>query len=100
MPQGREEPLTVTDCTSRAPRLGRCGQSRRRIEESVMSTEDNKALVRRFFEDVWNKHNLALVDELFSADYVDHDDFPPGIPPTRDGFKRPLVLCCRYYSVL
>ena len=53
-----------------------------------MSTEDNKALVRRFFEQIWNKHNLALVDELFSADYVDHDDFPPGIPPTRDGFKQ------------
>lgn len=52
-----------------------------------MSTEENKALARRFFEDVWNKHNLALVDELFSPDYVDHD-FPTGMPPTRDGFKQ------------
>lgn len=52
-----------------------------------MSTEDNKALVRHFFEDVWNKHNLALVDELFSADYVEHRPIP-GIPPTRDGFKQ------------
>jgi predicted ester cyclase len=52
-----------------------------------MSTEDNKALVRRFFEDGWNKQNLALVDELLSADYVDHN-LPPGFPPTRDGFKQ------------
>jgi predicted ester cyclase len=52
-----------------------------------MSTEENKALVRRFFEDGWNKQNLALVDELLSADYVDHD-LPPGFPPTRDGFKQ------------
>ncbi len=52
-----------------------------------MSTEDNKALVRRFFEDGWNKQNLALVDELLSADYIDHN-LPPGFPPTRDGFKQ------------
>ena len=52
-----------------------------------MSTEDNKALVRRFFEDVWNKHNLALIDELFSPDYVEHRPVP-GMPPTRDGFKQ------------
>jgi steroid delta-isomerase-like uncharacterized protein len=52
-----------------------------------MSTEENKALARRFFEDVWNKHNLALVDELFSTDYVEHRPVP-GMPPTRDGFKQ------------
>ena len=52
-----------------------------------MSTEENKNLVRRFFEDVWNTHSLALVDELFSADYAEHRPVP-GIPPTRDGFKQ------------
>ena len=31
---------------------------------------------RRFFEDGWNKQNLALVDEMFSADHVDHS-LPP-----------------------
>jgi predicted ester cyclase len=52
-----------------------------------MSTEENKALARRYIEDIWNKQNLALVDELFSADYV-HHSLPPGIPPTRDGLKQ------------
>ncbi len=52
-----------------------------------MSTEENKALARRFFEDVWNKHNLALVGELFSTGYVEHRPLP-GMPPTRDGFKQ------------
>ena len=38
-----------------------------------MSTEDNKALVRRAIEEVWNQKNLAIVDELGAADYVFHN---------------------------
>ena len=33
-----------------------------------MSTEDNKALVRRVFEEVLNQGNLALIDEFYSPD--------------------------------
>ena len=36
-----------------------------------MSTEENKAVVRRYFEE-WNKHNLAGVEELCAPDYVGH----------------------------
>ena len=36
-----------------------------------MSTEENKALVRRYFEE-WNKHKLAGVEELCAPDYVGH----------------------------
>jgi steroid delta-isomerase-like uncharacterized protein len=35
-----------------------------------MSTEQNKAITRRLFEEILNKGNLALVDELFSSNYV------------------------------
>ena len=38
-----------------------------------MSTEDNKANARRFIEEVWNQGNLAVIDELTSPHYVDHD---------------------------
>jgi len=37
-----------------------------------VDTEANKALVRRYFEEVWNKGNLDLVDELVSVDIVGH----------------------------
>jgi len=37
-----------------------------------MSTEQNKALVRRYWEDVWNKGNLALLDELIATDFDGH----------------------------
>ena len=36
-----------------------------------MSTAENKALVRRNYEE-FNKQNMAAVDELFAADYVAH----------------------------
>src|SRR5919204_6498974 len=36
-----------------------------------MSTEENKAVVRRMFE-AYNKHNLAGVEELCAPDYVWH----------------------------
>jgi len=35
-----------------------------------MSTEDNKAIVRRFFEEVFNRQNLAVLDELVRSDFV------------------------------
>ncbi len=37
-----------------------------------MSTEENQALVRRFFEELWNQGNLAVADELLSTDHVHH----------------------------
>jgi predicted ester cyclase len=61
-----------------------------------MSTEDNKHLVRRFFEEGWNKQDLALVDALLSADYVDHN-LPPGLPPTREGFKQSASMYWRAF---
>jgi len=36
-----------------------------------MSLEENKDVVRRLFE-AFNKHNVALLDELIATDYVDH----------------------------
>ena len=35
-------------------------------------TEQNKHMVRRFLTEVWNKGNIALIDELFACDWVGH----------------------------
>jgi len=51
-----------------------------------MSTEENKALARRFLEDVFNRGNLDLIDELIPSDTVDHNPLP-GQPPGSAGVK-------------
>ena len=43
-----------------------------------MSTENNKAVARRFLEEVWNQGNLAVADEIIASD---HDNTGPGTPP-------------------
>jgi len=35
--------------------------------------EKNKVLVRRFYEEVWNKGNVDFADEVFADNYVRHD---------------------------
>jgi predicted ester cyclase len=45
-----------------------------------MSTEDNKAIARRLYEEVWNKGNVSAVDELIDPNYVGHFDYPADIP--------------------
>ena len=38
----------------------------------MSAEENNKALVRKFFEEAWAKGNAAAVDEFMAADYVEH----------------------------
>jgi predicted ester cyclase len=35
-------------------------------------SEENKRLVKEFFEEVWNNKNLDLLDEVYSPDFVLH----------------------------
>jgi steroid delta-isomerase-like uncharacterized protein len=51
-----------------------------------MGTEENKANSRRFVDEVINRGNFAVVDELASPNFVDHSS-PPGVPPTNEGTK-------------
>jgi steroid delta-isomerase-like uncharacterized protein len=50
-----------------------------------MSTENNKSIVLRLFEEVM-KGNLAIADELITEDYAQHSVL--GIPDGREGFKQ------------
>ena len=40
-------------------------------------SEENKALTRRSIEEIWNKGNLAVADELIAANSVTHDPATP-----------------------
>jgi predicted ester cyclase len=56
-----------------------------------VSLEQNKAIDRRFFEEVVNKGNLDIIDELFATNFVDHSAVP-GIAADREGTKQYFAM--------
>lgn len=56
-----------------------------------MSTEENKALIRRWFAEL-DKKNLAIIDELLPEDYVDHNPPLPDLPPGREGVRQSSLI--------
>jgi steroid delta-isomerase-like uncharacterized protein len=59
--------------------------------DSTMSTEENKALIRRFLIEVENQKKLDVVDEVLASDFIlDLPGFPPVHGPT--GFKQVMPL--------
>jgi predicted SnoaL-like aldol condensation-catalyzing enzyme len=60
-------------------------------EEAPVSVEENnKALLRRFLDEVYNRGNLNVADQLLDAEYVDHT-VPPGKYAGREGLKRSVA---------
>ena len=62
--------------------MGGCGKG-----VDPMSAEENKALARRVLEEIFNKGNLEVADELIAADYVDHDPAMPEDIHGPEGYK-------------
>jgi steroid delta-isomerase-like uncharacterized protein len=55
-----------------------------------MSTE-NKTIVRRLYEEVWNKRKLEVVDELISPSHALQDPIPSGSQVGPELYKRRVV---------
>jgi steroid delta-isomerase-like uncharacterized protein len=47
---------------------------------------DLKSKLQRTIE-IFNEGNVGLIDELYASDFVNRTT-PPGVAPTRDGFKQ------------
>src|SRR5258708_21063967 len=54
--------------------------------------EENKKVVRRLFEDLWNKGNLPVADELFSPNYAHHDPSTPDVGRGPESEKKRATL--------
>jgi len=61
-----------------------------------VSAQENEALVRRYFEEVWVKRNLAGVDEFMVPNYVEHQ-IPDGQLPSRHSLKQLLTMYYRAF---
>jgi steroid delta-isomerase-like uncharacterized protein len=54
--------------------------------EYLMS-EENKALERRMYEEIYNKKNMAAIEQFCATDWVCHPPVP-GMPPGLAGMKQ------------
>src|SRR5438046_10432813 len=59
-----------------------------------MSEANNKAVIRRFFEDLWNNRNLTAADELFDPECISHQlrskTKPGGVSRTAESIKQEI----------
>ncbi len=57
-----------------------------------MSTETNKAICRRFLEQVYNEQRVDLVQEFLAKDLVQHIAGSPPVPSGLESFKQGLTV--------
>lgn len=50
----------------------------------TLDQEQLKLLAKRFYEEVLNQGDLAVIDELIADDFVEHEELP-GLPSNREG---------------
>ena len=53
----------------------------------ALMTEQNKAVYRRFIQEVFNEGRLDMLEQLLSPSYI-YQDAPPGTPPNADGIRQ------------
>ena len=56
-----------------------------------MSVEENKAIVHRIMEEIFNKGNVAAADELIASNFVDHNPVS-GQPAGLEGLKQVVTM--------
>ena len=52
-----------------------------------MSAEQNKSIVHRWIEEGWNKGNLAIVDQVYAPNFVQHEP-PPETVNSSEALKQ------------
>jgi steroid delta-isomerase-like uncharacterized protein len=66
------------------------------VETHESKAERNKAVIRRFVEEVQNNKNFVVYDELNDPDFVNLSA-PPGVPADREGGKLYLQAFAEAY---
>jgi steroid delta-isomerase-like uncharacterized protein len=56
------------------------------------STDRNKQIARRLIEEAWSKGNLAILDELLSPTFTDHDPVTPDMGTGPNAVRKAIEL--------
>jgi len=56
-----------------------------------MSLDENKALARRWNEEIWSKGNLSVLDEFLATNFV-FNYAPPGMVPNKEAYKLAVTM--------
>jgi steroid delta-isomerase-like uncharacterized protein len=57
-----------------------------------MSTEDNKTLIRRFFEEAYTKKNLAALEEFIAPNHIDHSAAAASLAVGPEGSRQAIGM--------
>jgi predicted ester cyclase len=55
-----------------------------------MSVEENKAIARRWNDEIWSQGSLTAMDELFAPGFVSH--YPGDPTPNRESYKQWVAM--------
>jgi len=58
--------------------------------------EENKALERRAYEEIYNKKNMAAIEQFYATDWVCHPSLP-GTPMDLEGMKQSSTLTSKAF---
>ena len=65
-----------------------------------MSDESVRAVMVRYYEEIWNQGRLEVCDELIAPYYVNHSAPWPGLPPGPAGLKQVVAAVRRAFPDL
>jgi steroid delta-isomerase-like uncharacterized protein len=58
------------------------------VSRTLSQVDQNRALIQRFYAEVWNQGHLDVADEIFTKDYVRHDPGGGSPAPGPEGQKQ------------
>lgn len=60
-------------------------------------SSQNETLVQRWWQELWNRGDLSVADQIIDPNWTDHDPSSPWAPPGIEGCK---TLVSAYRAVL
>ncbi len=52
--------------------------------DKALALEDNKAILRRFYDEIWNEGDMAVADEIIAVDFIDGFTGNDGVDGLKD----------------